>query len=177
MTLYSARKWAELLALPDPAKNGARRVKDALRTLAEQKLISVEHRRGEPSKVTLLRDDGSDQPYTVPRGQEKQDYYFLIPAEMWTTGTLQRLSAAGLAMLMAVLSWKKPGEEVWWSTEMFPAQYGLSSATRARGTAELQEAGLLEVDRRLFASSGKGFTVDRVRSIYRAVGDAVPKKS
>ena len=176
-TLQSARKWAELLALPDPTKNGARRIKDALKTLAEQKLVKVDHRRGESSVVTLLRDDGSDQPYTVPRGLEKKDYYFLIPAEMWTTGKLQRLSAAGLAMLLAVLSWKKPGEDVWWSTEMFPGQYGLSSATRARGTAELVEAGLLQVDRKLIPpKAGKGFTVDRVRNIYRVAGEALPRK-
>ena len=182
-TLYPARKWAELLALPNPSTNGARRIKDALKTLAEHNLVNVEQRRGEPSVVTLLRDDGSKQAYSVPKGEkgtdgERQDIYFQIPAEMWTTGKLQRLSAAGLAMLMAVLSWNKRGQDVWWSTEMFPAQYGLSPATRARGTAELVEAGLLEVDRKLIPpKAGKGFTVDRVRNVYRAVNEAVLKKS
>lgn len=182
-TLYPARKWAELLALPEPTSNGARRIKDALKTLAELNLVTVKQRRGEPSVVTLLRDDGSNQAYTVPRGEkrtgeERKDIYFQIPAEMWTTGKLQKLSAAGLAMLMAVLSWKKRGQDVWWSTEMFPAQYGLSPATRARGTAELVEAGLLEVDRKLIPpKAGKGFTVDRVRNVYRAINEAVPKKA
>jgi hypothetical protein len=182
-TLHPARKWAELLALPNPSKNGARRIKDALKTLAEHNLITLEQRRGESSIVTLLRDDGSSRPYTVPRGEklegeERKDVYFLIPAEIWTTGKLQRLSAAAVAMLIAVLSWKKRGQDVWWSTEMFPAQYGLSPATRARGTAELVEAGLLEVDRKLIPpKASKAFTVDRVRNIYRVINEALPKKS
>ena len=45
-TAISARKWAELLALPDPAHLGARRVTDALKTLEEQNLVAVEKRRG-----------------------------------------------------------------------------------------------------------------------------------
>jgi hypothetical protein len=133
----------------------------------------VEHRRGDPSVITLLREDGSGEAYSVPRGEDR-DFYFQLPAELWTTCKLQQLSAAGLAMLMAVLSWRKPGDPVWWSTETFPSQYGLSSATRARGTRELVEAGLLVVERKLVPpSAGRSFSVDRVRSIYRVAGEAL----
>ncbi|RWA19967.1 hypothetical protein MELE44368_18825 [Mycolicibacterium elephantis DSM 44368] len=173
-TEVSARKWAQLLALPDPSKNGARRVSDALKTLAEFRLITVEPRRGECPRVTLLREDGSDQPYSVPRGTNG-DFYFQIPAQMWTSGTMQQLSAPGLAMLIAVLAEQKyPGGPVWWSTERFPGRYGVSSATRARGTRELQEAGLLAVERKLIPPApGKTFSVDRVRSTYRVTGAAL----
>lgn len=175
-TKLSARKWAELLALPDPTKNGARRVSDGLKTLADQRLIAVEQRRGEPPLVTLLREDGSAQPYYVPRGANG-DFYFQIPAQLWTTGQLQKLSAPGLAMLMAVLAEQKqdsPGSPVWWSTTRFPGRYGLSPATRARGTRELKDVGLLEVDRKLLPPTpGKSFSVDRVRNIYRVAGAAL----
>lgn len=175
-TDYSVRKWAELLALPDPSKNGARRVADALKTLADHNLITVQHRRGEPSVVTLLREDGSGKPYSVPRG-DNGDYYFQIPAQLWTTGQLQRLSTPGLAMLMAVLAEQKsdkPEEPVWWSTTRFPGRFALSSATRARGTGELVEAGLLEVERKSMPPTpGKNFAVDRVRQTYRVTGVAL----
>ncbi len=173
ITLHPARKWAELLALPDPPRKGARRINDALNTLAEHRLVAVEHRRGEPSQVTLLREDASGQPYSVPRGQNG-DFYFQIPDEMWTTGKLQQLSAPGLAMLMAVLcDQKEPGAPVWWSTTTFPGRYALSSASRARGTRELQEAGLLEVQRKLIPPGpSKTFSIDRVRSVYYAIGEA-----
>lgn len=173
-TKLSARKWAELLALPDPTKNGARRVTDALKTLTDHRLVAVEQRRGEPPIVTLLREDGSGQVYSVPRGAGG-DYYFQIPAQLWTTGQLQKLSAPGLAMLMAVLAdQESPGAPVWWSTTRFPGRYGLSPATRARGTRELQEAGLLVVERKLMPPTpGRSFAVDRVRNIYRVTGAAL----
>jgi hypothetical protein len=175
-TEYSVRKWAELLALPDPSKNGARRVADALKTLSDHNLISLQHRRGESSVVTLLREDGSGKPYTVPRGSNG-DHYFQIPAQMWISGQLQKLSAPGLAMLMAVLAEQnrdKPDEPVWWSTTRFPGRYGISSATRARGTSELVEAGLIEVKRKsLPPTPDRGFAVDRVRQTYRAAGSAL----
>lgn len=174
-TSAPARKLAELLALKDPSKNGARRVTDALKTLAEHHLITVEHKRGEPSQVTLLREDGSNQKYSVPRG--KDGPYFQIPAEMWTTGQLQRLSAPGLAMLLAMYSEEKyPGADVWWATSQFPGRIGLSPATRARGTTELQAAGLLKVSRQLLARRGS-LRTDRVRNIYNLIGDAVRKSA
>jgi hypothetical protein len=167
-TRLSARWWAELLALPDSSGNGTRRVRDALKTLGDHDLIEVKQRRGIPPVVTLLREDGSGQPYSVPRGANG-DYYFQIPAQMWTTGQLQKLSTPGLAMLMAVLAEQtSPGSPVWWSTTRFPGRYGLSSATRARGTKELQEAGLLDVERKLIPLS-----VDRPRKIYRVTGAAL----
>jgi hypothetical protein len=175
-TTTPARIWAELLAIPGPSRHGARRITDAITTLAEHRLIDVKHRRGEPPEVTLLREDGSDQPYSIPRGR-LGDIYFHIPAEMWLTGKLQQLSAPGLAMLMAVLADQdSPGAPVWWSTTRFPGRFGLSPATRARGTTELEAAGLLQARRTLVrANPGKSFAADRVRKIYTVTGEALLK--
>jgi hypothetical protein len=171
-TTAPARKLAELLALPDPTKNGARRVQDALKTLADHGLIAVELRRGEPSLVTLLREDGSGQSYSLPRGGS-DGHFFKIPAEMWTTGQLQRLSAPALAMMMAVLSDQNgPGARVWWSTTRFPDRFGISPATRARGTRELQNAGLLTVTRKAVGRPGS-LAAERVRNMYAVAGTAL----
>jgi hypothetical protein len=171
-TTASARKLAELLALPNPTLNGARRVQEALKTLAENRLITIEHRRGEPSLVTLLREDGSGQNYAPPLGG-KDDHYFKIPTEMWTAGQFQRLSAPALAMLIAVLSeQREPGASVWWSTTLFPARFGISPATRARGTRELQSLGLLVVTRKAFGRPGS-LAAERVRNMYAVSGTAL----
>lgn len=172
-TAIPARKWAELLALPEPSTNGARRVTDAVKALQEHNLVVVEHRRGDTSVITLLHESGNGQAYTLPRGGN-EDRYFHIPAQMWVSGQLQRLTAPALAMLMAVLSEQaEPGSPVWWSTTRFSGRFGLSPATRARGTRELRDAGLLKVTRRSVTTSpGKSFAAERVRSIYTVAGEA-----
>ena len=172
-TAIPARKWAELLALPEPSTNGARRVTDAVKTLQEHNLIAVEHRRGDPSVITLLHESGHGQPYFIPRGGN-DDRYFHIPAKMWVSGQLQRLTAPGLAVLMAVLSEQsQPGAPVWWSTTRFAGRFGVSPATRARGTRELRAAGLLAVTRRSVTTSpGKSFAAERVRNVYMVAGEA-----
>lgn len=168
-----ARKWAELLALPDPAHGGARRVTDAIKTLEAHQLISVESRPGEPSRITLLHESGSGAAYELPRGGVG-DHYFQIPAQMWLDGDIQRLSAPGLAMLMAVLTDQShPGATVWWSTTRFPGRFGLSPATRSRGTKELVDAGLLTVHRKSISTTGRSFAVERVRKIYAVTGSAL----
>jgi hypothetical protein len=168
----SPLKVATLIGLGDPAKKGARRVSDALRTLSKHRLLSADHRRGGPPRVSLLREDGRGGPYVAPRGDD-EDYYFQIPAEMWTTGQLQRLSSAGLGMLLAIMSEQKSaGGPQWWSTNSFSDRIGLSPATRARGTRDLQKAGLLEVSRRRTARLGT-LEPPQLRNIYRLTGAAV----
>ncbi len=175
-TAISPLKLAELIGLADPDKKGARRVGDALRTLAEHGLITAERRRGGAPTVSLLREDGRGGRYFAPRGDD-EDYYFHIPTEMWTTGKLQQLSSAGLAMLLAIMSEQKSaGAPQWWSTTSFPARIGISPATRARGTRELQRAGLLQVDRRRTSRSGT-LEPPQIRNIYHLTGAAVGNTS
>ncbi len=173
-TTLPARKWAELLALPEPNTNGTRRVADAIKALRDNhQLIAVDNRPGEPSEITLLHESGSGQPYTRPRGRTALELYLNVPAAMWTTGQIQRLTAPGVAMLLAVLSEQpKPGDPVWWSTTRWDERINLTSATRARGTRELKDAGLLTVKKRPITVNGKGFGAERVRSTYAVTGAA-----
>lgn len=173
-TRYPMRKWAELLALEEPETNGARRIADAVKVLRDvHKLIDVVNRPGHPSEITLLHESGLGQPYTRPRGRTEPDYYLNVPAAMWTSGDMQRLSARGIAMLLAVLAEQsQPGQPVWWSTSRWASRINLTSATRARGTSELKSAGLLIVKKQPITVNGKGFGAERVRSVYAVAGSA-----
>ncbi|WP_135360405.1 hypothetical protein [Mycolicibacterium peregrinum] len=148
---------------------------DAISTLERHHLVDVEQRRGGPSVITLLNETGNRQPYAPPRGGGEADRYFQVPVQLWLTGTLQQLSAPALAMLMAVLADQStPGAPVWWSTNRFPGRFGISPATRARGTRELRDAGLLAVSKHAISTSPiTSFAPERVRSVYTLTGDAL----
>ena len=57
----SARTWAEMLALPNPDTNGARRVQDALKWLDANHMVKLERRPSYPPELRcwILRCDGS----------------------------------------------------------------------------------------------------------------------
>ena len=175
-TSISARKWAELLALPEPAHLGARRVTNALETLEGLHLVAVAKRRGEPSEVTLLEESGFGTAYTLPRGSG--DRYFHMPAGLWLSGKIQRLSAPAIGMLMAVLvdqDPSNPGKPVWWSTRVFPQKFGISPSSRSRGTRELAAAGLLVTTRVAIPTTANrsSFSEERVRNLYYPFGEAL----
>nr|WP_176705547.1 hypothetical protein [Arthrobacter sp.] len=191
-----ARKWAELLGLPDPSGKGARRIANALQTLASLQLIKLDKVHGEPSKVTLLDESGDGSKYELPstaysRGGLKRDLYFKVSTKLWTSGEFQQLSAPGLAMLLILLGegghnpTESPllkalrafpqGRDVWFTTENFPLRYGISASMRSRGTKELETAHLLETKRRPVGPPGTlvTFTTEKVRKVYMLQGDAV----
>ena len=182
-TQLSSRRWARLLDLNDPAMLGARRVSDAISRLADLNLVSVEKVRGGPSKVTLLREDGTGEPYQPPGARYKNkpvERYFQLPDDLWN-GYIQALSGPALAMLL-VLSAEpaSSGDGTWWSVERFPEWYGLSASMRAKGTSELQEVKLLRVDKRMVdrPRGGTNDDWDRVRNVYRLLNPAAtpPRK-
>lgn len=187
-TDISARKWATVLGLADPNTGGARRVTDALQTLARLDLVQLTARRGEPSLVQLLQEDGSGDPYTLPstaytlaNADEKERHrYFKVPTPLWTQGHLQAMSMPALSMLLIGLAEEgADGRELWWSTERFPRQYGISPATRAKGTRELIGRRLLYVQKRLVTDSpnrDRTFSRERVRNVYQLINDAVIPK-
>lgn len=187
-TDVSSRKWATLLSLDDPEKAGAKRVSDALKTLEREKLIKLTPHPGQPSTIQLLEESGTGTAYELPstayvRSNEHKDQhlYFKIPSRLWTQGHIQSLSAPALAILLAVLSSQEaPGKPVWWSTTLFPARFGLSPATRARGTKELVDQGLLKVGKTLVTESSfstREFSRERVRNVYRLTGAAGPART
>lgn len=192
----SARQWAELLGLPDAPGKGARRVTNALQVLERLRLIQLDKTRGDASEVTLLDESGEGLEYRIPssaysRGGQKRDLYFQLSSRLWTSGDFQSLSGPGLIMLLILLAeegykpgnnlalnWKGPlmsGKNVWFTTENFPARYGISAATRSRGTKELEEAGLLDTWRMPVGPKSEmlTFSTEKVRKVYVLLGNAV----
>lgn len=183
-TDISARQWAALLDLPDPAHLGARRVTDALKALERQHLVTLESRRGEPSVIGLLDEHGQGSPYRLPstsmKAAAKKDrdahLYFKVPTRLWTHGHLQAMSTPALAMLLICLASERGsyGKPQWWSTEAFPNRYSLSPATRSRGSKELVDRNLLIVTKELVSNSRtSAFGREQVRNRYQLINDAV----
>lgn len=185
---YPSRAWATLLDLDEPAGLGARRINDAMKWLETNRFITIEARPGHPNRVTLLRENGGGDPYTVPgletqalkeKGRARvsdpeflQHRYMQIRPAFWTSGWLAALSAPAVAMYLVLLAEQGPHEdpiEIWLSPRLATEKYGMSSDTRNNGLDELRRAGLVSV-RRKVVSSGV-FDVQRFRNVYTLVPD------
>ena len=167
-TNLAARRWAALLDLAEPNTLGARRITDAVKRLEELRLVSVAPARGEASVITLRREDGSGRGYSLPSAPGKDRRYLQVPDPLWE-GSLQRMTAPGLAMLLVLLAEPASSRDgMWWSVENFPQWYGISASMRAKGTNELGAMGLLRVSKRKLDTpkGGNGDERDRVRNIY-----------
>lgn len=180
-----ARQWAELLGLKEPATLGARRITNALNTLEEANLVELTPRRGDSTIVTLLHESGNGDAYRLPStahqratsdAERQKHRYFKIPIRLWTEGHIQAMSAAAVAMLLVLLEERNiDGRRTWWSTELFPQRFNLSPTVRSKGTTELEERGLLSVQKELVGDDPRpSFTRQRVRSTYRLRGAARP---
>lgn len=173
-TTVSARKWAELLALPDPETLGTRRIAKALDVLEDLDLVRLTRRRGDSTRITLLDESGTGEPYTLPIGRSGKYTYFKVPTQLWVEGYIQKMSASGLAMLLVLLEGRnRGGQPTWWSTNTFPARYGLTSTVRSRGTSELVRYDLLSVNKRS-VSDISDFRSQRVRNTYQLLDPATP---
>ena len=183
-TAKPARAWATLLGLEDPAGKGTRRIAAAIKALQAANLITVEYQPGVGNDITILDESGNGQPYALastqyvraaqgPSGdvQRSQNRYFKIPAQWWTEGKIQGLSGPGLIMLLILLAERAgDGEDVWFSTEAFPARYRISAKTRAAGTKELEGRMMLDVGRQALSDiPGSVFARQRFRNIYRLI--------
>lgn len=119
-----------------------------LRDLEARGFVSLD--KGAPGKrrlITLLREDGSKSPYSIPEGRDTESYV-RVPEGLWTTGLLADLSAPGIAMLLPILDLYRQDRPANAFPEDFVTErYGLSNSTRRRGLAELEGCGLVEVER------------------------------
>lgn len=185
-TEVTARRWARLLGLPSPDTLGARRITKALDQLESEGLVSLVRRRGESTIITLQHESGSGRGYSLPSTayvkartpeQRERHLYFKVPSLLWTEGKFQCMSGAATAMLLILLSEQaQDGSPTWWSTERFPQLFGLTTATRSKGTKELVEAGLLRVQKSRVSdgSPSASFGRERVRNKYILLGEARP---
>ena len=157
-----ARAWAEALDLPDPARNGARRVNDAIDWLAAHKFIVSERRQGTPGAVRLLSQNGAGGPFTRPSGATR---YVLLPLAIWGRGWIVRLSGTALALLIILLDLQsgRPDRQ-WVSPREAKLGYDLSADTWTKGTQELERVGLLSIFKQ--SLGGDVFDYRRTRNAY-----------
>lgn len=79
------------------------------------------------------------------------------------------------AQFASLIDEARVGRDVWFTTENFPIRYGISPATRSRGTRELEDARLLSTRRMPVGPKGQKltFTTEKVRKVYVLRGNAV----
>lgn len=139
--------WARAIGVPLPnSKGAASSISKAWLRLERRELIRRE-RSQRKARITLLREDGSGEPYTHP-GTEGG--YFKLPHAFWREGPSadqrwsQLLTLPELAMLLIACS-HKPRFRL--PLESAPAWYGVSADTASRGFHGLEKHGALIVDR------------------------------
>ncbi|MEU9646362.1 hypothetical protein [Streptomyces sp. NPDC048188] len=136
--------WARAFGTTENATPASARtaVTKVLKRLKERRLITYERPKGTwDIQVTLLREDGSLDPYTRP-GNQNRDAYLKIPFELWRTGLIDQLSLPALAMLLTA-SCEPAFFEL--PTERMKDWYGWSPDTAERGFRELAKEGVLQV--------------------------------
>lgn len=144
-----AATWARLLDLPAPDSSGARRVRAAMSTLEDLWLIETTSRPPRPTLLRLRREDGTGRGYTLPQPKEAgtSDYFFRVPAVLWSGGWLSGLSGPALTVLLVVLSrrnFEPPYPPVWMTQRQVREEHGLSYRTWWEGVRELEEFHLLD---------------------------------
>jgi len=155
-----ARAWAETLGLPDPVRNGARRVGDAIDYLHELKLIRASKGLGTPRDVVLRSPTGNGKAYSWRGGR-----YVSMPLGFWNNEWIYRLTGSAVALILVLRDMRsnRPASDPPWLTTEQKERYGLSEATWTRATKELDDLGLVTVRRRL---EGKDFDYQRLRNTY-----------
>lgn len=160
---------AERYATPQAARTAAWRT---LGRLEERGLLRRARERGARKiAVTLLREDGSGDPYTRPDGAEISDRFLRLPTALWKRGLDEQLTLPGLAMLLVIAA-EKP-----WSS--FPADrmeqwYGWSADTTQRGVKNLLSLKLIE-RREAYRKAPLSPTGSTLLYQYRLVGWMRPK--
>lgn len=174
---FTARAWATLFDLKDPAGAGARRVSDAQAWLNKNHFIEINAQAGRPNQVVVLNETGDGSEYVAPGAAARiearsalgavYNRYVQIPRTFWTNGHLTVLSGAGIAMFLVLLCQRGPASEdeaLWFSPREAEGKFALSEDTRSKGLRELAAAGLVETRRRQINPTD--FEVVHVRNVH-----------
>lgn len=166
---YVAPAFAKTLDLADPEKEGARRVNQSQRWLAQYNYISRDTTQ-RPMVVTILNCDRSGTPWSGASGKR----WITVPLELWTNGWILELSGRGLALyivLRELTGGKAAGASV---PGRRRKEYGLSYETWKRGCDELEELGLLQVERER-VSDDEDWGLQVHRNVYRLIPDGLTR--
>jgi len=155
-----AFRWAQMLALPDPAGNGARRVADAHKWLETAELIKLKSKPGRPPDVTLLSPSGNGKSYAW-RGS----WWINMPIGFWANEWIYHLSGLAVAFLLVLRDMRSNRKETNppWLRGDQKERYGFSPDSWTRARKELEAHSLLTVRR---TPQGKDFDFTRLRNTY-----------
>ncbi|MFB4318792.1 hypothetical protein [Actinomadura sp. 21ATH] len=111
----------------------------------EQLHLITRSQNGRKTRVTKLREDGTNRPYTRPITSENGplgEIYFQLPFQYWEDGYHHKLGIVGKAVMLIGMSLRKP-QFALPQTAAFAGYYGISKPTLERGIKELTATGLL----------------------------------
>lgn len=144
--------WARAIGFAEHTSENAARssVWKAFGRLEERNLVKRGRlgRKGQSPTITveLLREDGSQNPYTRPGKDGDTSAYFNLPHSFWLEGYADRLSLPGVAMLLVLLAGPSAGVKGL-RMERMQEWYGFSADTTLRGVKELEQEGILTVSK------------------------------
>lgn len=184
---YPAGTWVRALGLTNAAEMSSAKsaVSKVMKRLEDRGLV-VRKRTGRTSSITLLREDGSGEPYDHPLN--RGDRWLQLPYAYWTEHHYETLSLPGKALLLVALSrpdfFPLPYERA-------PDWYGISSDSTERGLKELFDEGLLDyrqdwvknqrsdtgwIEQRLYTLQGPYSTANRKKAAKGARSDTKTDK-
>lgn len=141
-TRLHSSAWARLIGIPESNKSPGTAVTRTFEWLEARRLLTVDRARGSQYiSVTLLREDGSGERYTRPKGASEAERFLKLPHAFWDEGFDQKVDLPGLAMLLAVAR-EKPWKD--FPAEKAPEWYGWSPDTTERGLQQILALGLVE---------------------------------
>ncbi len=151
-----ADAWARALGMAATA-SARSAVSKAFRRLERLDLVRRD-RAGSRSRITLLDESGSGDPYAHPAGRRER--YLKLPHTYWEQEWHLRLRLPGKTVLLIALS-LNDGFPL--PIEKGPDWYGISADTVQRGLNELERHKLIEVDVQYKKAplSPLGYTEDR----------------
>jgi hypothetical protein len=139
---------------------GPRRITSNIKWLADHRFIELTKRPGQTSSIQLLDPQGSGSPLSDPHGQRP---YVNIPIEFWKYGWLLELSPVAIAVMFSLREHLGGYKAPRYLLRERRESYGLSHDTWTRGRHELEDAGLLAVNR---VPQGGEYAYNRLRNSY-----------
>lgn len=103
--------------------------------------LVTRHRERRRSRITPRAETGKAA-YVRPDGKRTEDHYLVLPGVFWTDLWFDRLSLAGVAVLLILLKETGKNEEVHLTHAETAAWYGISDSTAKKGYQELLDYGL-----------------------------------
>jgi hypothetical protein len=141
---YPSGTWVRALGLGSSAAPASARgaVSKVMKRLEARNLVK-RSRSGRRASVTLLREDGSSEPYEHPH-RAGSDRWLQLPYAYWLENHFRALSLPAKAMLLVALSLP---DGFYLPSERADDWYGISPDSADRGLRELRKTALLHSNR------------------------------